>query len=103
MEDQDLLSTSFRAIKKPWRFCPFVCFFPVKQSRRQSNIIINLFILFLVVVSDSVMCYNLQQLIVVRKLIDYHVCFLIKCYRLLRICLVYIISDVPNSHPKASL
>lgn len=27
----------------------------------------------------------------VRKLIDYHVCFLIKCYRLLRICLVYLI------------
>lgn len=61
VEDQDLLSTSFRAIKKPWRFCPFVCFFSgeaVKQSGRQSTIIINLFIVFLVVVADSVMCYH---------------------------------------------
>lgn len=30
----------------------------VKQSGRQSTIIINLFIVFLVVVADSVMCYH---------------------------------------------
>ena len=33
-------------------------FFSAKQSRCQSNIIINICILFLVVVADSVMCYN---------------------------------------------